>query len=118
MSPSLPNKGVLRRGSNKVTNDDKNYLRRIILERMTHHYSESFGPGSSNAEQFAEMENRLRQTLSQLPEQQSGEIQHYLDYLFNRSAQLEELYYRSGFLDGVKLCQYLQRKIEDTSASR
>jgi hypothetical protein len=41
---------------------------------MTHHYSEAFGPGSSNAEQFAEMENRLRQTLSQLPEQQSVEI--------------------------------------------
>ena len=78
---------------------------------MTHHYSEAFGPGSSNAEQFAEMENRLRRTLSQLPEQQSGEIQHYLDYLFNRSAQLEELYYRSGFLDGVKLCQYLQQRI-------
>ena len=49
--------------------------------------------------------------LSQLPEQQSGEIQGYLDYLFNRSAQLEELYYRSGFLDGIKLYQYLQQRI-------
>ena len=85
---------------------------------MTHHYAEVFGPGSSHAEQFNEMEKRLRQNLSQLPEQQSGEIQSYLDYLFNRSAQLEELYYRSGFLDGIKLYQYLQRKIEDTSASR
>ena len=94
-----------------MTNDDRNYLHRIILERMTHHYSEAFGPGSSHAERFAEMETKLRQTLSQLPEQQSGEIQSYLDYLFNRSAQLEELYYRSGFLDGIKLCQYLQQRI-------
>ena len=46
-----------------------------------------------------------------LNEQQSGEIQGYLDYLFNRSAQLEELYYRSGFLDGIKLYQYLQQRI-------
>lgn len=94
-----------------MTKKDKKYLRQIMLERMTHHYGEAFGPGSSNAKRLAEMERKLSQTLDQLPEQQAHEIQSYLDYLFSRSAQLEELYYRSGLLDGLKLCQYVQCRI-------
>ena len=82
-----------------------------MLERMTYHYAEAYG-SSSATKQLKEMEKRLSKTLSQLPEQQAREIQSYLDYLFNRSARLEELYYRSGFLDGMKLCEYIHRRIE------
>ena len=74
---------------------------------MTYHYAEAYG-SSSAKKQIIEMEKRLNQTLSQLSEQQSGEIRSYLDYLFNRSARLEEMYYRSGLLDGIKLWQYIQ----------
>lgn len=94
-----------------MTNKDRIYLRGVMLERMTHHYAEAFAPGSSNAKRFSEMERKLSQTLDQLPEQQADEIQDYLDYLFNRSARLEELYYRSGLLDGIKLCQYVRQRM-------
>ena len=82
---------------NKIASKkDKKYLRKIMLERMTYHYVEAYGSGSAT-KQLKEMEQRLSKTLSQLPEQQAREIRSYLDYLFNRSARLEELYYRSGF---------------------
>ena len=91
-----------------MTKKDKKYLRKIMLERMTYHYAEAYGTSSAK-KQIIKMEKRLNQTLSQLPEQQSGEIRSYLDYLFNRNARLEEMYYRSGFLDGMKLWKYIRK---------
>ena len=76
---------------------DKDFLRSVMHERMTQHYADSFGPTGEKALEFAAVEQDLNQILKQLSGEENATIQAYLDCLFERSAEQEEMYYYSGF---------------------
>ena len=91
---------------------DKDFLRSVMHERMTQHYADSFDPTGEKALEFAAVEQDLNQTLQQLSGEQNATIQAYLDCLFERSAEQEEMYYGCGLLDGYKLCLFVQQQME------
>ena len=93
--------------------NDNEFLRSVMLQRMTYHYGHSFDPDGKKAAEFAAREQALFESLGPLTEKQHQAIQAYLDDLFDRSAQLDEMYYRSGLADGYKLC-LLAQKMSDT----
>ena len=93
-----------------MNQNDKDFLRDMMHERMTRHYAEAFDPTGPEATEFATLEQDLNQILDQLPEEQADSVHAYLDYLFNRDADQQELFYRCGLLDGYKLCVYIQNQ--------
>lgn len=93
--------------------NDNEFLRSIMLQRMTYHYGQRYDPNGEKAIAFAAKEQALMETLQPLTEEQRQAFRAYLDDLFDRSAQLDEMYYRSGLADGYKLC-LLAQKMRDT----
>lgn len=91
---------------------DKDFLRSVMHERMTQHYADSFDPTGEKALEFAAVEQDLNQILDQLSGEENATIQAYLDCLFERSAEQEEMYYGCGLLDGYKLCLFVQQQME------
>jgi hypothetical protein len=72
---------------------------KTIFERLGITYTQ----GEERARRSSEMENKLTHALTLLPEEQVDEVHQYLEYLFERSAEAEELFYRSGLVDGIRL---------------
>lgn len=52
------------------------------------------------------------ETLQPLSEEQRQAFRAYLDDLFDRSAQLDEMYYRCGLVNGYKLSLLAQKMID------
>lgn len=94
--------------------NDSDFLRSIMLHRMTFHYGQRFDPTGEKAIAFAAREQALMEILEPLTEEQRQAIRAYQDYLFERNAQQDEMYYRSGLADGYKLC-LLAQKMMDTA---
>ena len=92
-----------------MNQNDKDFLLGVMHERMTFHYGRSFDPGGKKAKEFAAREEALVQVLEPLTEEQRQVFREYLDCLFERNVEQEELYYRSGLADGYKLCLLAQQ---------
>ena len=83
---------------------DKEFLWGMMHERMTQHYAAHHQkPGSS-----PEPEEQFTRTLAALPKEQAETVHRYLEYLFEKSADAERLYYRCGLIDGIRLLSYIQ----------
>ena len=92
-----------------MNQNDKDFLLGVMHERMTFHYGRSFDPGGEKANEFAMREEALTRALGSLTEEQRQVFREYLDCLFERNVEQEELYYRSGLEDGYKLCLLAQQ---------
>lgn len=88
---------------------DNAFLLSVMHERMTYHYARAFDPDGAKAKEFAAREEALAQVLEPLTEEQRQAFREYLDCLFDRNVEQEELYYRSGLADGYKLCLLAQQ---------
>lgn len=88
---------------------DNAFLLGVMHERMTYHYARGFDPDGAKAKEFAAREEALVQVLEPLTEEQRQVFREYLDCLFERNVEQEELYYRSGLADGYKLCLLAQQ---------
>ena len=86
-----------------MNQNDRDFLHGMMLERMTQRYGAAFPRDKELAQRSSEMENKLTHALTLLPEDQADDVHQYLEYLFERSAEAEELFYRSGLMDGIRL---------------
>ena len=86
-----------------MNQNDRDFLRGMMLERMTQHYAAKYPRDKERARRSSEMEDKLTHALTLLPEEQVDDLHQYLEYLFERSAEAEELFYRSGLMDGIRL---------------
>ena len=91
---------------------DLDFLRDMMQERMTRIYAEDHSKRIEEKREFAEKETRFRQAISPLSGEQKETVHHYMDDLARRSADNEVFFYRSGLLDGYRLCRYLQTVVE------
>ena len=73
-----------------MNQNDRDFLHGMMLERMTQHYGASFPRDKERAQRSSEMENKLTNALTLLPEEQVDDVHQYLEYLFERSAEAEE----------------------------
>lgn len=86
-----------------MNQNDKDFLRGMMHERMTQHYGTAFPRSSESTQRLGELEKKLNQALKLLPEEQVEIVRQYQDLLFERSAESEVLFYKSGLLDGIKI---------------
>ena len=70
-------------------------------ERMTQHYGTAFPKNSESTQRLGELEKKLNQVLNFLSEELVEIVHQYQDLLFERSAESEVLFYKSGLLDGI-----------------
>ena len=86
-----------------MNQNDKDFLRGVMHERMTQHYGAAFPRSSESTQRIGELEKKLNQALKLLPEEQVEIVRQYQDLIFERSAESEVLFYKSGLLDGIKI---------------
>lgn len=84
---------------------DKDFLHSIMLERMTVHYA-AHHKGISQS--VIDLNKQVGDLLTRLPEEQSKLLHEYFEHNNEVSAQYEQLYYRCGLLDGLKLYDYIR----------
>ena len=93
-----------------MNENDFAFLRGMMLERMTYHLNANKG---EDLRCSRELEEQLTSTLDSLPKEKAEIVQRYLEYLFERSAKDEEMYYRCALADGYKLCLLIREKLNE-----
>ncbi|MBQ8935189.1 MAG: hypothetical protein IJ049_02125 [Oscillospiraceae bacterium] len=94
-----------------MNQNDRDFLDEMMQERMTRIYAAEHRRKNEGSE-FASLEERLNHTLALLSEDQVKSVRQYLEYIFEQDAEKEVLFYRSGLLDGFRLCQHIQRLLD------
>ena len=91
----------------------KEFVDNIIQERMQKAFSQM--KGGKEADREDEIERKYQEAVALLPEDKEQSVREYCDAIFDSGADAEQLFYRLGLRDGIRLQKIIKNILKELS---